>query len=333
MLVEITASKRVMDNRNTNKKKWKRCNSSHPVVLHALMIVTLALLTVLPCRAAKQAFIRVNQYYVVYTMPIVPSIDQNGSFMVGLEGMTRGWTFTILTAKPNAPNYGHGTVTYDIATHTATLSFNFHTLKFRGDLLLVDVDGRPVLMKSAAIWDSVSGQMIVPLEALTSSLGLSSSWDSSRHVLSITHKGLTHSIEGTEYGAHLLGETGVQGAEKAQGQIVPETARLRFGNPPPFDPDLPDARIPPGVAWVELTVRNISSQDIGFGRVWLNVAALYRGDIGLGETDVDLPGPMNRTGRTPPVASNSTRMVGIEVDKKLGTLAPLCLVCEPLEEQ
>ena len=145
--------------------------------------VFLALLTFAPTcavlAAPPQAFLKVNQFYILYTNPIVPQYTKNGDFLVGLQSAA-----LILNAKA---------VTNTQATVTTVVKGS-HKIQITAGSPLALVDGKLVRMAAPAVLKQPSGQMVVPLSALINALHLQSRWDARRRVLALTGKNLMNNI-------------------------------------------------------------------------------------------------------------------------------------------
>lgn len=129
--------------------------------------------------APRQAFLKVNQFYILYTNPIVPQYTKSGDFLVGLQSVA-----LILNAK--AFTNPQATVT--------TVVKGTHKIQVTAGSQTALVDGKPVHMAAPAVLKQPSGQMVVPLSALVLALRLHSRWDARRRVLALTGKDLINNI-------------------------------------------------------------------------------------------------------------------------------------------
>ncbi|MGQ3478977.1 copper amine oxidase N-terminal domain-containing protein [Paenibacillus sp. TY11] len=105
-------------------------------------------------------FLKINNYYVLFTTPKAPYIDKNNRFMVPLGSI-------------NDLLGGH--TTYDPTSKTATIQFGSHQVEFKmnsteivTDLNTSVMDTVPVLYKNA---------MFVPLGTLTTQLNIHQEWN------------------------------------------------------------------------------------------------------------------------------------------------------------
>ena len=150
---------------------------------HSLVLLSLSILFFFGAgrtnAAPRQAFLKVNEFYILYTNPIVPQYTKNGDFLVGLQSAA-----LILNAK--AFTNAQATVTTVVKdTHKIQVTVGSQTAL---------VDGKPVRMAASAVLKQPSGQMVVPLSALISALHLQAHWDARRRVLALTGKNLLNNI-------------------------------------------------------------------------------------------------------------------------------------------
>jgi hypothetical protein len=134
---------------------------------------------------SRQAFVKVNEFYFLYTYPVVPYLNAKGVLMVGLDGMGRGMNYYVHSGPQAQETDDYGHVTTDAAARTETLAFGDHTLTFTAGSATVQADGKSVSMEAEAAWNVPSGQMVVPALALAHCLHLAAHWDAKRRVLSL----------------------------------------------------------------------------------------------------------------------------------------------------
>ncbi len=154
--------------------------------------------------ASRQAFLKVNKFYILYTNPIVPQYIKRGDFLVGLQSAA-----LILNAK--ATTNAQATVT--------TVVKGLHQIQITAGSQTAQVDGKPVRMAAPAVLKQPSGQMIVPLSALVSAFHLQSRWDARRRVLALTGKNLMNNIP-----ADSLGNIAIEVPSKNTAILVPFSA-------------------------------------------------------------------------------------------------------------
>ena len=103
------------------------------------------------CSPPPDAFLKINQFYVLFTYPIVPHRDPSGTFIVGLDAL----------AKMMEVHTRH-----DALRKKETILRAGHSITFTDGAATADVDGKPVALSVTALWDAPSGKMIVPLSPI-----------------------------------------------------------------------------------------------------------------------------------------------------------------------
>ncbi len=126
------------------------------------------------------AFLKINQYYIVYSKPAVPYRDKSGNFMVSLQGLS----FLINLASDLK-------VVSSQSGRVATFSGAGHRITFRSGSPSASVDGRPVVLPCPASLDRGSKRLLVPLSVITDTYKIQSSWNPKIRVLSLQGEGLT----------------------------------------------------------------------------------------------------------------------------------------------
>ncbi len=126
------------------------------------------------------AFLRINQYYVVYSKPTVPYMDKSGNFMVSLQGLS-----FLLTFASNAQ------VVSSQSGEVATFSGAGHRITFRSGSASAQVDGHPTVLPCPAFLDRGSKRLLVPISVITDTYKIQSKWDPKTRVLSLQGEGLT----------------------------------------------------------------------------------------------------------------------------------------------
>lgn len=154
---------------------------SKPKAVTIVFILSLSFLGLKPTSAAPpQAFLQINQFYVLYTNPIVPYLAKDTDFMVGLQAIA-----LMLNAK-----------TFSIPQATiTTLVKGSHKIKFTAGSRTVLIDDKPAVMPLPAELKQPSKQMVVPMSVLIKAFHLQSHWNSKRRVFTVTGKDLMHNID------------------------------------------------------------------------------------------------------------------------------------------
>ena len=125
------------------------------------------------CSPPPDAFLKINQFYVLFTYPIVPHRDPSGTFIVGLDALA---------------NMMEAHTRTNAASKTATLFLPSHSITFADGAATADVDGKPVALPVTALWDTPSGKMIVPLSPILAAFHVQSQWDPTHRILTLHDK-------------------------------------------------------------------------------------------------------------------------------------------------
>ena len=130
-----------------------------------------------PVTSSKSALnlLKINQYYVLYTNPVIPRLDKSGTFVVGAEAIA-----LMLNAK----------FTQNPQATTVTLTKAGHSVRFTAGAKTALVDGKPVAVPIAAQTQPSKRQMLIPLSVLTQAFRIRSAWNPKRHTLFLSGKTL-----------------------------------------------------------------------------------------------------------------------------------------------
>jgi hypothetical protein len=300
--------------------------------LRAACVLSVALLApVIPLRAATstptppQAFVKVNQFYLLYTYPVVPYLDKSGTLMVGLEGFARCLITKAPASDPQAKFYDgddYGRVTTDAAARTETLTLGDHVLTFTAGSATVQADGAGVAMEAAAVWNTATRQMVVPAASLARSLGLVAAWNPQKLLLTVTAPDPMTSNDADDMG----------GADFAVDRtaLVPWRVTSRTTDAPA------DTHYPLGPAavrllphpppWLLYEVRNVFGAAIQVEE--LNVLVLYSGAGKSG--NLDGIGRVAGNGPSPTIPASGIRRFSVSLQEDPDSHAvPLCVVSYP----
>ncbi|AET60304.1 copper amine oxidase N-terminal domain-containing protein [Paenibacillus terrae] len=118
-------------------------------------------------------FLKINNYYVLFTTPKAPYIDKNNRFMVPLRSI-------------NDLLGGH--TTYDPTSKTATIQFGTHQIKFKMDSTEIVTDSNTSVMDTVPVL--YKNSMFVPLGILTTQLNIHQEWDQQNKLYSLSGKEL-----------------------------------------------------------------------------------------------------------------------------------------------
>jgi len=258
------------------------------------------------CSTPPDAFLKVNQFYVLFTYPIVPHRDPSGTFIVGLDAL----------AKMMEAHTRH-----DAIRKTETVLLAGHSITFADGASTASVDGKPVALPVTALWDAPSGKMIVPLSPILAAFHIQSHWD-------VTHKILT--LQNKTFLTTLTND--------------PDTLNLvwRSQGPSPSDFNRNDL-VPTSVNWFpvhssdpdfNLTVQNVSGKTIPRGRHHIDFIHASFGSSGFQTTryaawaeGADGPFGLGTPILLPPLGAGASRTLtdeGVEIsDKSRYTLCVL----------
>ncbi|MBE0339921.1 copper amine oxidase N-terminal domain-containing protein [Paenibacillus sp. 28ISP30-2] len=123
--------------------------------------------------APSTQFLKINNYYVLFTTPKAPYIDKNNRFMMPLRSI-------------NDLLGGH--TTYDPTSKTATIQFGSHQVKFKMDSTEIVTDSNTSVMDTVPVLYKDS--IFVPLGILTTQLNIHQEWDQQNKLYSLSGKEL-----------------------------------------------------------------------------------------------------------------------------------------------
>ncbi len=194
------------------------------------------------CAPPPDAFLKINQFYVLFTYPVVPHRDPSGTFIVGLDALAK-----IMEAHTRI----------NAASKTETLFLLSHSITFVDGASTATVDGKLVDLPVSALWDTPSGKMIVPLSPILAAFHIPSHWDAAHKILTLQDKTFLTTLTND-----------------------PDTLNLvwRTQAPSPSDYNRNDL-VPTSMKWFpvrssssnfDLTVQNVSGKTIPRGRNHVN---------------------------------------------------------------
>lgn len=125
------------------------------------------------CSPPPDAFLKINQFYVLFTYPIVPHRDPSGTFIVGLDALAK-----MMEAHTST----------DAESKTETLFLPSHSITFADGASTATVDGKPLALPVTALWDTPSGKMVVPLSPILDTFHIQSQWDETHKILMLHDK-------------------------------------------------------------------------------------------------------------------------------------------------
>ncbi len=195
------------------------------------------------CSPPPDAFLKINQFYVLFTYPIVPHRDPSGTFIVGLDALAK-----IMEAHTQT----------SVADKAETLTFSGHSITFTDGASTAEADGKPVALPVTALWDTPSGKMVVPLSPILATFHIPSHWDATHKILTLQDKAFLTTLTNDPDTLNLVWRSqGMELSDLNRNDIVP-TAMKWF----PIHHSDPD---------FTLTVQNVSGKTIPRGCQHINL--------------------------------------------------------------
>ena len=260
----------------------------HKQLMAVVLMMLLSICFLKPCSAdPHQAFLKINQYYVLFTNPIVPCIDKKGNFIVGLQGFSSLLGAKILLAEGSTTvRLGDDSIKFVRASKTAYI--NGEAVR-----MAEAPQERPTLQSATLPLPETSPggmigpatQMLVPIKILVHAFHLRSSWRAKTRTLLLGRTDLALSEKSSILVENITRfERPFLGSEN----FVPISLALRSGT-------LSDYKIPRSVAkskdmkLLKLTVKNISSHDFSEGQAYINIISLGGMSHGMPMPSIDIP--------------------------------------------
>lgn len=256
-----------------------------------IAVISVLLLTICflkPCSAdPHQAFLKINQYYVLFTNPIVPCIDKNGNFIVGLQGFSSLLGAKVLLAGGSTTvRLGDDSIKFVRASKTAYINGKA--------VRMAEVpQERPTLQSATLPLPEISPggmvgpatQMLVPIKILVHAFHLRSSWQAKTRTLLLERTGLALSVESSILVENITRfERPFLGSEN----FVPISLALRSDTLPSYKL-LGSAAKSSDMKLLELTVKNTSHQDFSEGQAYINIISIGGESHGMPMPSVDIP--------------------------------------------
>lgn len=137
------------------------------MLLCITLIVSMLLMNTAPCPAFAvtmnlPVFLKVNQYFVLYTYPRAPYIDSQNRIMIPLRIF--------------CGDFFGADVDFDNKTKAVIVKFSGKTLKLTIGSKAVEIDGQPAELDTVPVF--CNGNVFVPLRALTNAFGINTGWNS-----------------------------------------------------------------------------------------------------------------------------------------------------------
>ncbi|NGM80934.1 copper amine oxidase N-terminal domain-containing protein [Paenibacillus sp. 7124] len=164
------------------------------VILTAFMLLVIDVSanseTALAAPKDYPVLLKINDFYVLYTVPKSPYIDSNNRMMIPLRSISE-----LIGAK----------VGYDAKSKTATISMDDKTVIFTIGSKTVTVNGITDQLDTNPVLSENS--MFIPISVLANHLGIQSSWDEANQLYTLTGENLMqtemikYTLEDIENGA------------------------------------------------------------------------------------------------------------------------------------
>ena len=205
------------------------------------------------CSPPPDAFLKINQFYVLFTYPIVPHRDPSGTFIVGLDAL----------AKMMEMHTRH-----DALRKKETILRAGHSITFTDGAATADVDGKPVALPVTALWDAPSGKMIVPLTPILQAFHIQSHWDETHKILTLCDNTFLTTLTNDPDTLNLIWRSqGVSLSDLKWNDLVPTVMKW-----------FPIHHSDPGF---DLTVQNVSGKTIPRGRHHIDFVHATFGSAGF----------------------------------------------------
>ena len=205
------------------------------------------------CTPPPDAFLKVNQFYVLFTYPIVPHLDKSGTFLVGLNAFAEMIGATVRTDRP---------------TRSETITWRSNSVTFIDRARTAAIDGRYVPIPVPALFDQPSGKMIAPLSVILQAFHIRPRWNAKYRILALQDKSFFPVFTADP---DILGPIWMQEGPDFKypdkGYLVPTAERWL---PRPGDVERRD---------LELTVGNVKSRTLQRDQAFIN---FVQADFGVG---------------------------------------------------
>ncbi|OMF42417.1 hypothetical protein KAI37_02060 [Paenibacillus sp. S25] len=123
--------------------------------------------------APSTPFLKINNYYVLFTAPKAPYIDQNNRYMVPLRSIN---------------DLLGGQTKFNPTSNTATIKFGTHKVKIKMNSTEIVTDSNTSVMDTVPVL--YKNAMFVPLGVLTKYLDIHQEWDQQNKLYSLSGKEL-----------------------------------------------------------------------------------------------------------------------------------------------
>ena len=258
-----------------------------------LLLTVLILGTPQPAVAATyRSFLRINKIYVLYTAPIVPHADGNGTFWVGLR------SFAALIGARFQEND---------SSQSVTLTCHKHTLTLVADARQVILDDKIYRIPVAAKRVGTKREWVAPVLGIARAFGLHTQMARSLHVLTVVDEDLFDKGSAEEWVGQILQ---FEGPPRGYVQRV----RVFTGPPYPLAPVVPTAMTQSGYQLV-WQLWNLSGKDV----VKMDINLLVNDENGQELDKAGVPWPASFSNPMPnyPIKARQTLDFGVSIADKI----------------
>jgi len=256
-----------------------------------LLVSIIATLPTAALARGHQCFLKINNYYVLYTYPCIPSVDRNGEATVGLDGLA--------AMLRSHVKYG---------VHTAKLVAGKHSFVFSDKSSDVVLDGKKIKMRFAARTlsttdENTSHKWLVPCSVFYKPFHVKHSWNKAGHILQLQSPILTRTIDQSDFFGEVQGEEAPMATKPS---LSPVSIVLHTGLPPTYSATTPS--VAKGYKWLEFSVKNNSSRLIKSNKAYVNVYIGPEGNM------INLPFPYDVAPPNPELRAGETRRLDIRLN-------------------
>ena len=274
---------------------------------------------------SPQAFLKVNQYYLFFTNPVVPYINQHGSFLVGIQGFS-----DFLGGKLVTEN---GTETMRLGNDSVKFVKNSKTAFINGEAVEMAEapQERPTIQPNIRAHPPAvqklfargpATQMLVPVALLARAFHFQSSWDARTQTVRLQRKDLVLPNDTSIEDENL---ERFEHPRLTEDDLVPVKAVVRSGAVS-FSA-LPSTAAEAKGRLLELTVKNASRHDFARGQAYINIFTSGF-DKGMPMPSVDIPNVVPAALKAGGLRSNITEIKGESVGNFLSYVSARLVVSD-----
>jgi len=265
------------------------CVFQNQVTIGALVVLLLMGLLNPSQANPNQAFLKVNQYYVLFTNPVIPFVDKRGNFLVGLQGFSELIGAQSVSAKAS--------MTVRLGNDRVTFGRDSKTVYINGKAVRMAEapQERRTLQSASLLLQGLSRahlvgpttQMLVPVSILAQAFHLQPSWHPKTRTLLLQRRDLVLPVD---HSMEVENSKRFEVPALASDHFVPVSLALRSGSLPAYNILRSVARSK-GMKLLELTVKNTSSEDFAGGQAYVNIFSFGGPSHGAPMPSVDIPNP------------------------------------------